>query len=114
VKEICHNRKKEKLVIHVLYPLKVVKLVVKVIAQHVKLTRVPLRYPCIICFSFEHCAFDYPRKIEVQNMFQTKQTTIVTIITKNHKIDYVVVNVINVVMTLVKYQSNRLLKNVNW
>jgi hypothetical protein len=88
MKETYHNMKKEKLATHVV-PIKVVESVVKVTAQHVKLTRVPLRYPCIICFNFEHCAHDYPRKIEVQNMFWTKLTTIAIIVTKNHKIDNV-------------------------
>jgi hypothetical protein len=40
---------------------------VKMIAQPVKPTRMPLKYPCIICSSFEHHAPDCPRKEEVQN-----------------------------------------------
>jgi hypothetical protein len=44
---------------------KVVELVVGVVTQPIKLARVPLKYPCIICSSSEHCALDYPRKIEV-------------------------------------------------
>jgi hypothetical protein len=42
----------------------------------------PLRYPCIIYFSFEHCALNCPKKTEVQNMFQTKPTIIAIVITK--------------------------------
>ncbi len=86
----------------------------KIIAQHVKLTRVPLRYPCIICFNFEHCAHDYPRKIKIQNMFRIKLITIATIVTKNSKIDNVLINVVTIVTTLIKYQRNKLLENVNW
>jgi hypothetical protein len=43
--------KKEKPAIHVV-PIKVVEPVAKVTTQHVKLTRMPLKYPCIIYFSF--------------------------------------------------------------
>jgi hypothetical protein len=46
----CHNKKRKNPIMHVV-PIKIVKLVIKVTAQHVKPSRVPLRYPCIICFS---------------------------------------------------------------
>jgi hypothetical protein len=60
---------------------------------------VPLKYPCIICYSSEHCALDYPRKGEVLNMFWTKLIINATIVSKNPKPDNVLVNVIVVAMT---------------
>jgi hypothetical protein len=68
-------------------------------AQLVKPTKLPLRYPCIIYLSFEHCAFDCPRKVEVQNKFPNKPTTIATLIGKNPKPDHVPINVVVIVMT---------------
>jgi hypothetical protein len=67
-KETYQNRKREKHVVHVVL-IKVTKPRTKVIAQLVKPTRVPLKYLCIICSSFEHHTPKCPRKIEVQNMF---------------------------------------------
>jgi hypothetical protein len=93
VKKTCHNRKREKPTI-LIVPTKVAEPVAEVIAQLVKPTIVPLRYPCIIYFSFEHCALDCPRKIEVQNMFRTKPTITITIITKNPRHDNVLINVV--------------------
>jgi hypothetical protein len=52
--------KKKKPTIHVV-PIKVVEPIVKITTQPVKPTIVPLRYPCIIYSSSEHCAFDCPR-----------------------------------------------------
>jgi len=68
--------------------------VAKVIAQPIKLTRMPLRYPCIICFSFEHHAHDCPKKTKVPNVLQTKLTTIVILVTKNPKLDHVPFHVV--------------------
>jgi hypothetical protein len=65
------TRRKKKPVVPIL-PAKDVKLEVEVTTQLVKPTRMPLRYPCIICSSFEHRAFHYPRKTKVHNMFWTK------------------------------------------
>ncbi len=62
---------------------------VGVITQLVKPARVPLRYPCIKCYNFKHCAHDCLRKIEVQNMFRIKPTIITTrvnIITETLKV----------------------------
>jgi hypothetical protein len=67
-KKTYHNRKLEELVVPVV-PTKVVELVAEVTTKLVKQTRVPLRYPCIICSSLEHHAPDYFRKTKVQNMF---------------------------------------------
>jgi hypothetical protein len=58
-KKTCHNRTKEKHVIHFV-PTKVVELIAKQIAQPIKPTRIPLKYPCMICFSSEHRAFTNP------------------------------------------------------
>jgi hypothetical protein len=80
-KETCHNKKREELAA-LIVPTKVVKLVVEVTAQLVKPTRVPLRYPCYICFSSKHHAHDCPKKTKVHNMFQTKPTTTAIPITK--------------------------------
>jgi hypothetical protein len=55
---------------------------VEVTAQHVKPTKMPLRYPCIICFSFEHYAFNCLKKKTLQNMFQTKPTTTSIVVEK--------------------------------
>jgi hypothetical protein len=70
-----------------------------VIAQHVKSARVPLRYPCIIYSSSKHRVPNYPRKIEVQNIFQTKPNITTTLVTKSPKLDNVPVNVVVVVTT---------------
>jgi hypothetical protein len=80
-------------------PTKVAELVAKGTTQLVKPTKVTLRYPCIIYYSYEHCAFDCFRKIEVQNMFRTKPNNITIEAAKNHKPDNVPVNVIVIVTT---------------
>jgi hypothetical protein len=98
VKETYHNRKKEEPTI-LIVPTKVAKPVDEVIEQLIKPTIVPLRYPCIIYFSSEHHALDCPKKIKVQNMFQTKPTITTTIVTKNLKHDNVLMNVVANVMT---------------
>ncbi len=67
MKETCHNQKKEKPTVRVV-PNNVVKPVVEVTAQPVKPTIVPLRYLCIIYYSYKHCALDCPIKAKVQNM----------------------------------------------
>jgi hypothetical protein len=64
VKETCHNRKRKKSIVLVVL-IKVVELVAEIIAQHVTPTIVPLRYPCITCSSYEHCAPKCTKKIEV-------------------------------------------------
>jgi hypothetical protein len=66
-KETCDNKKREELAVLVV-PTKVAKLVTKVIAQPVKLARMPLRYPCIIYYNLEHHVPNCPRKIKVQNI----------------------------------------------
>jgi hypothetical protein len=68
VKETYHNKKREEPIIPII-PTKVVEPMAELIAQLVKPTIVPLRYPCIMYFSFEHRALDCARKIEIHNMF---------------------------------------------
>jgi hypothetical protein len=65
-----YNQKREEPSI-LIVPTKVAESMAEVIAQLVKPTKVPLRYPYIIYSSFEHHAPYCPRKTEVQNMFQT-------------------------------------------
>ncbi len=74
--------------------IKVVELVVEVIAQLVKPTIVPLRYPYIIYSSFEHRALNCAKKVEVYNMFRTRPTATTIIIPKNLKPNNVPVNVV--------------------
>ncbi len=71
----------------------------KGIAQLVKLAKMPLRYSCIICSSSKHCALSCPRKIKVQNMFQTKPNIIAAIVAKNRKPNNVLVNVVAAITT---------------
>jgi hypothetical protein len=41
------------------------ELIVEVTAQLVKLAKIPLRYPCMICFKAKQRALDCPRKTKV-------------------------------------------------
>ncbi len=109
MKETCHNRKREEPTVPIV-PTKVVEPVVEVIAQLVKPTIVPLKYPCIIYFSSKHRAPNYPRKIEVQNMFRTKLTITATIVTKNLKHYNVPVNVVDDVTTCSQVLEQHALK----
>jgi hypothetical protein len=109
LKETYHNKEREEPIVSII-PIKVAELVVEVIAQLIKPTIVPLRYPCIIYFSYEHCALDYPRKIKIQNMFQTKPTITTTLVTKNPKHDNVPINVIANVMTCSQVPKQHALK----
>ncbi len=63
-KETCHNRKRKKLAIPIV-PTKFIEPMAKITTQLLKPTKVPLKYPCIIYFNFEHHALDYSKKIEV-------------------------------------------------
>jgi len=105
----CHNKKRKEPIILVV-PTKIVESIVEVTTQPIKPTRVPLKYPCIICFSFKHRAFDYPRKIEVQKMFWTKPNIIPTIVAKPSKPNNVIVNVIVVVMTCSQVPKQQVFK----
>jgi hypothetical protein len=76
------------------------KHVVRTNSQLVKLRKVHVLYPCIICFSVEHRFRECPRKIEVQNMFRSKHVNSnATITPKPPKTNNVLVNVIVVVTT---------------
>ncbi len=105
-KKPCHNKKREEPTIPII-PIKVVELVAKVSAQLVKPVRVSLRYPCIICSNFEHHALDCPRKVEVQNTFQTKPITIAIVVAKSLKPDNVLINVVVVFTTCSQVLENR-------
>jgi hypothetical protein len=97
-KETCHNGKREEVSFHVV-PTKVVEPITKVIAQPVKPARVPSKYPCIICFSSKHHAFNCSRKAKVQNMFQIKPNITPTITKKNPIPNNVPINVVAIVTT---------------
>jgi len=97
-KGTCHNMKREELAA-LLGSTKVIESVVGVTAQHVKLTRVQLRYPCIICSSSKHCAPYYLRITKVHNLFRIKPTSTTTVMAKSSKPDNVPINVIIVVTT---------------
>jgi hypothetical protein len=66
-------------------------MVAEVTTQHVKPTRMPLRYPCIIYSSSKHHAPDYPRNTKVYNMFRTKPTTTTIVVTRNLKFNNVLI-----------------------
>jgi hypothetical protein len=53
-KKTCHNEKREEATILVI-PTNFDEPIAKDITRPITLTRVPLRYPCSICYSFEHC-----------------------------------------------------------
>ncbi len=69
-----------------------------------------MKYPCIICSSFEHCAPEYPRKTKVQNTFQTKPTTTVVIVEKSSKSDNVPINVVIVVIACNQIPNEHVLR----
>jgi len=108
VKETYHNKKREEPTVPII-PIKVVEPMAEIIAL-VKLTIVPLRYPCIMYFSFEHHALDCARKIKIHNMFQTKPTIASTIITKIPKHDNVRINVVADVTTCSQVPKQHVLK----
>ncbi len=66
--------------------------------QPIKSWKIPIHYPYIICSSVEHRCGEFPKKIEVQNMFRTKHvSSIVTTTPKPLKLDNVLINVLVVV-----------------
>jgi hypothetical protein len=73
---------------------------VEIKTQPIKPIRIPIHYPCIICYNAGCGSRECPRKIEVQNMFRTKHANFnATIAPKPPKLDNVQVNVIVVVTT---------------
>jgi hypothetical protein len=64
--ETCHNKKREVPVVPIV---KFTKHVVGTKTQLVKLGKVLVYYPYIICYNIEHRFEECPRKIEVHNMF---------------------------------------------
>jgi hypothetical protein len=75
-------------------PTKVVEPMVGITTQPVKLVKVPLTYPCIIYFSFEHHAFDCSKKTKIQKIFQINPTTTTTIVTKPFKPNNILINIV--------------------
>jgi hypothetical protein len=74
--------------------------IIRIKTQPVKLEKIRVRYPCMICFKVEHKSRECPRKIEVHNMFRTKPISCnATTSFKLLKIDNVLVNVVNAVTT---------------
>jgi hypothetical protein len=79
---------------------KSIKLVVGTKSQPVKLGKIHVHYPYIICYSVKHRSRKCPRNIEVHNMFKTKPiNSNVTTILKPPKIDDVPISIIAVVTT---------------
>jgi hypothetical protein len=72
--ETYHNKKREVLVAPTTI-MRSTKLVAKTKTQPSKLGRIPIHYPCIICYSVEHRSRECPKKIKVQNMFNTKSVS---------------------------------------
>jgi hypothetical protein len=66
--ETCHNWKK--VVVVSITTLKSIKSVTWSNAQPIKPIKIPLHYP--LCFSADYWFRNFPRKIEIQNMFKTK------------------------------------------
>jgi hypothetical protein len=97
-KETYHNIKREEHVVHVI-PTKVAKPIAKINAQPIKLARVPLRYPCIICSCFKHYAPDCLKKTIVQKMFRTKSTTTTIVVAKPSTPNNIPVNVVTPITT---------------
>jgi hypothetical protein len=71
VVETCHNRKRKVQVVPTVI-IKSTKLVIGTKTQLVKLEKIPIHYPCIICSNVEHRSGECPQKIEIQNMFKSK------------------------------------------
>jgi hypothetical protein len=95
----CHNRKIEVLVILTI-TIKSIEHVAKTKTQPVKLGRIHVRYPYIICSNAEHRSRECPKKIEVHNMFRTQLISSNAMIApKPPKIDNVPINVVVVVIT---------------
>jgi hypothetical protein len=97
-KPIITIKKKEEVIILVV-PTNVAKLVANVIVQPVKLARVPLQYPCIICYSVKHHILDCLKKIENQSMFCIMTNFVAIVVPKDFKLDNVPVNVIVIITT---------------
>jgi hypothetical protein len=72
--ETCRNRKR-KVPIVPIATIKSIKPIARPKTQHVKLGKIHVHYPYIICYSIEHRSIKCPKKIEVQNMFRTKHVS---------------------------------------
>jgi len=95
--ETCHNKKKEVPSVPTV-TFKSTKLITKIKTQLVKLGRIPICYPYIICFTKKHKYGECSRKIEVQNMFKTKLVSFNAMTSlKPPKINNVAVNVVTTI-----------------
>jgi hypothetical protein len=72
--ETCHKWKREIPIVPTAM-VKPTKPIIETKSQPVKLARILIRYPYIICYSAKHRSKECPRKIEVQNMFRTKSVS---------------------------------------
>jgi hypothetical protein len=97
--ETYHNRKRKVAIVPTTL-VKFTELVTGTKTQHVKLGKIHVHYPYIICYSVKHRSRKCPKKIEVHNIFKTKPiNSNVTTTLKPPKIDDVPINVIVVVTT---------------
>lgn len=104
-KKTCHNKKRKEVIVPII-PTKVVKLIVEVTTQPSKPAKVPLRYPCIICYSFEHRALYYFLKMKVYNMFCTKINTTAIVVLKVLKPHNVLINVVATITTCINAKTS--------
>jgi hypothetical protein len=92
--ETYHNRKIEVLVV-LTAMVEWIKPIRGNKTQLVKLRKIHVRYPYIVCFNVKHIFKKCPKKFELQNMFKTKLISDnVTITSKPPKIDNVPINVV--------------------
>jgi hypothetical protein len=97
--ETCHNIKRKVAIVPIAI-VKSIKIVAGTKTQPVKLGKIHVHYPYIICYSVKHRSRECPKKIDVYNMFKTKPiSSNVTTTFKPPKIDDVAINVIIVVTT---------------
>jgi hypothetical protein len=97
--ETYHNRKRDILIVLIAI-VKSIKPIGGTKTQPIKSRKVPIHYPCIICFSVEHKSEKCPKKFEVQNMFRTKLIiSHVMIAPKPPKTDNVPINVVAAITT---------------
>jgi hypothetical protein len=111
-KKTYHNKKKEEHVIHFV-SIKIIEPVAKIIAKPVKLVKVPLRYPCMICSSSKHHTLAHPQKMKIQNMFRTKPTITSIVVPTTSRLIMYQIMYLPLSPHTTKYQNNKCLENVN-
>jgi hypothetical protein len=103
----CHKRKKEVPIVPTTIVMST-EPIARTKTQLVKSRKIPIHYPCIICYSVEHRYGECPRKTEVYNMFRTKLVSFnVTITPKLLKTNNVLIIAVVVVTTHSYNQNNR-------